>query len=117
NMQLEPCVLSSCVPMRLLRPPTSPLSPYTTLFRSYRRIQGCARGCQYAAEIPPAAYDGGWYDSPCQCARTGCGCCRAAGDCNGRSEEHTSELQSRENHVCRLLLENNQPAVIVILAL
>src|SRR5207302_6967990 len=35
-------------------------------------------------------------------------CSRPAGVCAGRSEEHTSELQSRENLVCRLLLEKKK---------
>src|SRR5690606_41463705 len=35
----------------------------------------------------------------------------AAGSCVGRSEEHTSELQSRENLVCRLLLEKKKPTI------
>src|SRR5258708_31834155 len=58
------------------RPPRSTLFPYTTLFRS--RI--CCRNCCSA---------GSWSRPP-----------RAA-----RSEEHTSELQSPDHLVCRLLLE------------
>src|SRR2546427_8819794 len=36
---------------------------------------------------------------------------RRAGSCHGRSEEHTSELQSQSNLVCRLLLEKKTPGV------
>src|SRR6267378_490665 len=59
------------------RPPRSTLFPYTTLFRSHRSAGGCTRP-----------------------APAGAGRRRPA-----RSEEHTSELQSRRELVCRLLLE------------
>src|SRR5436305_6090402 len=65
------------------RPPGSTLFPYTTLFRSPAAARGRrARG--------PGAGAG---------RRTGCSPARR------RSEEHTSELQSRPHLVCRLLLE------------
>src|SRR2546430_13033162 len=69
------------------RPPRSTLFPYTSLFRSR-----------------PAAIPTRWRSRP------------TAAPCTppwpGRSEEHTSELQSQSNLVCRLLLEKkNQPAV------
>src|SRR2546430_7681657 len=63
------------------RPPRSTLFPYTTLFRSGRR--GARRAVPGAA---PARRR--WH-----------------GDRLPRSEEHTSELQSQSNLVCRLLLE------------
>src|SRR5690349_23157544 len=66
------------------RPPRSTLFPYTTLFRS--------RG-QYA-QLAPAAYATDEHAS-----RPGK---------LGRSEEHTSELQSRRDLVCRLLLEKKK---------
>src|SRR2546421_2413705 len=72
------------------RPPRSTLFPYTTLFRSSqpgRRAQ------------PPAVAGKSWTPrSP----PIGAG---AAATCVPRSEEHTSELQSRSDLVCRLLLE------------
>src|SRR2546430_10334556 len=69
------------------RPPRSTLFPYTTLFRSLR----------------PA----GRIRTPADCgARLG-GCEPPAGYV-GRSEEHTSELQSQSNLVCRLLLEKKK---------
>src|SRR2546429_7251750 len=70
------------------RPPRSTLFPYTTLFRS----QGSAhrRRCRPW----PAAQGVG--SSPCS---------RSSRWPLGRSEEHTSELQSRLHLVCRLLLE------------
>src|SRR3712207_8960791 len=82
------------------RPPRSPLFPYTTLFRSGhgkdhphhtdpeppRRGRNVRRPCLLGqSHHPPAARRGGGRPE--------------------RSEEHTSELQSRQYLVCRLLLE------------
>src|SRR6476620_12125941 len=64
--------------LMIRRPPRSTLFPYTTLFRSAR---WCWPGCR----------------------RPGRGCRRPR-----RSEEHTSELQSRQYLVCRLLLEKKK---------
>src|SRR3712207_7703798 len=75
------------------RPPRSTLFPYTTLFRS--RTPGrspCPRAPPAPARTAP----------PCGRART----CRSA--TAPRSEEHTSELQSRQYLVCRLLLEKKK---------
>src|SRR5438046_8726616 len=75
------------------RPPSSPLFPYTTLFRSRGgRMLPKSRG-----GLPPLD------------------CFRAPFRLIARSEEHTSELQSLTNLVCRLLLEkkkkrNNEPS-------
>src|SRR3989442_6872361 len=70
------------------RPPRSPLFPYTTLFRS--RARGGDRRRRQAAPRGAAALgdDAGVVARP-----------------EARSEEHTSELQSRPHLVCRLLLE------------
>src|SRR5436309_10300332 len=67
-------------------PPRSTLFPYTTLFRS----PASARGAP-----PPAGSSGA---------------SRGSARDTRRSEEHTSELQSRENLVCRLLLEKKYEA-------
>src|SRR5438477_6174706 len=75
------------------RPPSSTLFPYTTLFRSRAWVQAVS-GC------------GSEFD--CQYVSGGMGRDRNAGSHFGnqiRSEEHTSELQSHVNLVCRLLLE------------
>src|SRR3989442_10863968 len=69
------------------RPPRSTLFPYTTLFRS-------PRGRPSAT--PPVAKR-----SPC-CTTCVSSCAKT------RSEEHTSELQSRPHLVCRLLLEKKK---------
>src|SRR2546430_13457610 len=71
------------------RPPRSTLFPYTTLFRSVRRPVAELNGCQEA----------NWCGRVDFCTG-GFGRGRAR-----RSEEHTSELQSQSNLVCRLLLE------------
>src|SRR5258707_8346922 len=67
------------------RPPRSTLFPYTTLFRSSPPPSGLARGRGMRAEAQA---------------------CRRA--VRRRSEEHTSELQSRQYLVCRLLLEKKK---------
>src|SRR2546430_2940230 len=85
------------------RPPRSTLFPYTTLFRSrpdqahwsLRDPDRALRGRAGGGEDPRRS--GGWRAA----ARGG-----ARGV--GRSEEHTSELQSQSNLVCRLLLEKKK---------
>src|SRR3712207_8060708 len=89
------------------RPPRSTLFPYTTLFRSPRGTgvapQGRGRGGA-AARDPPAARPAGEVRGRRRRARQ-----RAAPRARqGRSEEHTSELQSRQYLVCRLLLEKKK---------
>src|SRR5256885_12112077 len=82
------------------RPPRSTLFPYTTLFRSDNRLGGLI---DYGL--------GGLGNSRRGSGRGGCfwSRCRFGGKCDSagksRSEEHTSELQSPCNLVCRLLLE------------
>src|SRR2546430_3541048 len=75
------------------RPPRSTLSPYTTLFRS---------------KVP--AHDEGrslyGHAGPCRTDRA-----------PDRSEEHTSELQSQSNLVCRLLLEKKNKLTLPLLRL
>src|SRR3712207_8280484 len=80
------------------RPPRSTLFPYTTLFRSReRRGRGRARRGERGAD-----FRGDLFGSQAR-AR---GRLRRVHVLRGRSEEHTSELQSRQYIVCRLLLEN-----------
>src|SRR5258707_10309097 len=81
------------------RPPRSTLFPYTTLFRS---LQPPRRGAAARSGEPQQAVDGA--DRRRQHARPA-----ARARCAlGRSEEHTSELQSRQYLVCRLLLEKKK---------
>src|SRR5258708_19622982 len=75
------------------RPPRSTLFPYTTLFRSKPSPRGLALWCY---PFPPLGY---WqFGTP------------------HRSEEHTSELQSPDHLVCRLLLEKkkNKPPLVIL---
>src|SRR2546428_3291298 len=84
------------------RPPRSTLFPYTTLFRS--RLAGhVAR----RARVVPAAVAGGAPLLPVA-GRQGVANDVTGGIGAGRSEEHTSELQSRSDLVCRLLLEKKK---------
>src|SRR3712207_6930097 len=82
------------------RPPRSTLFPYTTLFRSPARQPGLAlpraEGPHGRLPLPPGIRPGGRQGGSHRGDRGGRG---------GRSEEHTSELQSRQYLVCRLLLE------------
>src|SRR3712207_7793837 len=90
--------------LMIRRPPRSTLFPYTALFRSRERARN--RGTRLRAGTQGAG-------------RTGCAArrLRAVGEplrghVDGpRSEEHTSELQSRQYLVCRLLLENKKVVV------
>src|SRR2546430_12141800 len=77
------------------RPPRSTLFPYTTLFRS-ARVDGGAFLPRHAIGSPPVLEGGA--------ARIA----RGLSSRTGRSEEHTSELQSQSNLVCRLLLEKKK---------
>src|SRR2546422_4407878 len=82
------------------RPPRSTLFPYTTLFRSHRhpRLRGfLAPGAR--SRPPGARGDGGDPEG---------GGPGGGPDAPARSEEHTSELQSRLHLVCRLLLEKKK---------
>src|SRR2546427_4152754 len=78
------------------RPPRSTLFPYTTLFRS-RHDQPLAH-CAERPNLPGARRK----------PRTAAPRPVVGVDPGGRSEEHTSELQSQSNLVCRLLLEKKK---------
>src|SRR5438445_6821522 len=78
----------------LRRPPRSTLFPYTTLFRSRLKL---------LATTPRICRDSNWY------TRIACIDNEIKREmCPIRSEEHTSELQSRQYLVCRLLLEKKK---------
>src|SRR2546422_5755971 len=90
------------------RPPRSTLFPYTTLFRSGRkhatihfRVVGAALARKQKHALRPGS---GGADQLVECAAIDC----RAFDQLIRSEEHTSELQSRLHLVCRLLLEKKK---------
>src|SRR3712207_7012806 len=85
------------------RPPRSTLFPYTTLFRSRELLHDADAGGPDPGAVPSAA--------AARAARRGA---RPGGGevdrAVARSEEHTSELQSRQYLVCRLLLEKKKIA-------
>src|SRR3712207_8731367 len=93
--------------LMIRRPPRSTLFPYTTLFRS--------RGAQ---DRPSTARNGRHRSRHARRDGPGVRCDDAAGDVTrrrgrpARSEEHTSELQSRQYLVCRLLLEKKKNKAI-----
>src|SRR5256885_6798001 len=88
------------------RPPRSTLFPYTTLFRS-RAPRG--RSCRARRRRRRARR------YPCPLPRGGTSPRGAAFRGEVRSEEHTSELQSPCNLVCRLLLEKKKKNIHIVL--
>src|SRR2546430_8602694 len=82
------------------RPPRSTLFPYTTLFRSMENNRECYHCAANHPELTvPLLEPGfGYAPSPDNLAQMK----------EFRSEEHTSELQSQSNLVCRLLLEKKK---------
>src|SRR3712207_8877994 len=92
--------------LMIRRPPRSTLFPYTTLFRS-RRVRlarpfpGSARSVRRRASPVPVR---------ARCPVPGVSLARS------RSEEHTSELQSRQYLVCRLLLEKKTTTNITLVS-
>src|SRR5690349_24023946 len=87
----------------LRRPPRSTLFPYTTLFRSISSDEGlpcwpsARRSAAYVVKFSFADF----------CLA------RDSSSSTARSEEHTSELQSRRDLVCRLLLEKKKKKKVV----
>src|SRR5438874_5192239 len=79
------------------RPPRSTLFPYTTLFRSSQSSATLRSTTTEPSNRSPYSSRSDSYASTCWIRRPVRGL--------GRSEEHTSELQSRRDLVCRLLLE------------
>src|SRR5438034_5406310 len=87
------------------RPPTSTLFPYTTLFRSDEKYQrNPEHDLRRDAKTEPKRKDRGQYDAWQRIRHFQIGV-EHGSDERPRSEEHTSELQSHSDLVCRLLLE------------
>src|SRR3712207_8668123 len=87
--------------LMIRRPPRSTLFPYTTLFRSssYHRRRSCA------AAHATGAVHARLYDTAATIYEVARKSDTIGRNAERRSEEHTSELQSRQYLVCRLLLE------------
>src|SRR3712207_6864525 len=101
----------SCFFLMIRRPPRSTLFPYTTLFRSVDRGARSAQPVQQVGQerdgVPAALDDQGEHpDLRCHAEQLPQGLLR--------SEEHTSELQSRQYLVCRLLLEKKKTKTSLI---
>src|SRR3712207_8665300 len=88
------------------RPPRSTLFPYTTLFRSTRLVSPCRKSlsCDTTRSVPSYLSSALFSTSFERMSRWLVG---------SRSEEHTSELQSRQYLVCRLLLEKKKHVLSV----
>src|SRR5258708_30245432 len=92
------------------RPPRSTLFPYTTLFRSFPVFRGTVQpATSFTSDAPVRTvvfFAGTRFNPPGTAknttVRTGASLVKE------RSEEHTSELQSPDHLVCRLLLEKNK---------
>src|SRR3712207_7327416 len=101
--------------LMIRRPPRSTLFPYTTLFRSTLRVNrfaaaidmmaaGTIAPTPIAANARPAVHSGSVSENHCGTRVL---------PSPPRSEEHTSELQSRQYLVCRLLLEKKNTTFIL----
>src|SRR2546430_10954046 len=99
------------------RPPRSTLFPYTTLFRSEPEAFALEVLGGHALAGGVSSRQADDHGTCCSMARDGCRQkCLRRREPKPRSEEHTSELQSQSNLVCRLLLEkkkNYTPAPIM----
>src|SRR5438270_5939128 len=85
------------------QPTASPLFPYTTLFRSFGAPPDCVTAAAFeepAFWLAPTGVESFWS--------------KPKGWLLERSEEHTSELQSQSNIVCRLLLEKKKKKNILL---
>src|SRR3712207_7862076 len=87
--------------LMIRRPPRSTLFPYTTLFRS-----GSSPG--HSSSSSPRSRPAGSTSGRSSSSTSGSSRNATGGPRSSRSEEHTSELQSRQYLVCRLLLEKHQ---------
>src|SRR3712207_8126395 len=90
------------------RPPRSTLFPYTTLFRSMPCAAAASNSIDTSPTPPPTNSTGAFPQK--RNFSPDLNACRPK-----RSEEHTSELQSRQYLVCRLLLEKKKISVIYVL--
>src|SRR5688572_31452586 len=98
-------------------PPRATLFPYTTLFRSYAEPSeptehhGCASALVMSSSVW-CAYTAGT-EPPCSRRTSNSSSSASGAGSFPRSEEHTSELQSQSNLVCRLLLEKKKKNTLI----
>src|SRR5688572_32628115 len=98
-------LLSLCFILLIRLSPRSTLFPYTTLFRSWQGHRYGISSCRQTVEAIRST------GARCRCSNDiGAG----GANCFNRSEEHTSELQSQSNLVCRLLLEKKKNYIVII---
>src|SRR2546430_8306583 len=96
------------------RPPRSTLFPYTTLFRSRRdELQYDGKGARLLQRLGIGLESLGGFLVASLHAVAAQRVHRLGGETQVRSEEHTSELQSQSNIVCRLLLEKKKSALVL----
>src|SRR3712207_8354895 len=88
--------------LMIRRPPRSTLFPYTTLFRSPHRESGRLSRLRRKGAVEQDLHS---LEAQLHVP------CRVRGEPETRSEEHTSELQSRQYLVCRLLLEKKKTSI------
>src|SRR5256885_11090362 len=94
------------------RPPRSTLFPYTTLFRSNKiMIVANLAGAFLSGTGNPTLHEVTHEESKIVVHHRSVGACFRRLRGSGRSEEHTSELQSPCNLVCRLLLEKKNQRI------
>src|SRR3712207_7475137 len=97
--------------LMIRRPPRSTLFPYTTLFRSNSAVRRSPNS--WTSSAPKV-------DTPTSETHTGrsvAAWISRSRDGHSRSEEHTSELQSRQYLVCRLLLEKKKNITYIFILL
>src|SRR3712207_7671544 len=95
------------------RPPRSTLFPYTTLFRSAQSNVSPFTPSSTSSSVPPVRVS--TTGRPAAIASSAAILMPSLYDGSARSEEHTSELQSRQYLVCRLLLEKKKQSIQLIL--
>src|SRR3712207_7760025 len=96
------------------RPPRSTLFPYTTLFRSHstNRARSLVSPSRLQKESPSRTSERDWTVGSVRVCKPSVPRCAPR-----RSEEHTSELQSRQYLVCRLLLEKKKTSLTPIITI
>src|SRR2546430_9075624 len=89
--------------LMIRRPPRSTLFPYTTLFRSSFRVMEAIKAIRHRLpDVQLIAGNVATYEGTKELISL-------------RSEEHTSELQSQSNLVCRLLLEKKKKKILIMI--